>query len=76
MKWDEIRHNIKWNTSIGSMYLGFLTKTGLFFLNTGRKLLRRSLGRCSWCGANSGFSASISKKGLRCMDKCEDKPYI
>ena len=77
--WSAVKHGIRFDTKIGELYAKGLTQLGLFFLNFGRKCLRKSLGRCSWCGANCGMSSSISRNGKRCMSldrDCQSKPYI
>jgi len=74
-----LKHKIKWDTKIGWLYRSIITYFGLKFLTLGRRLLKRSLGRCSWCGANCGFDSTISKKGMRCDSpnkKCTDKPDV
>jgi hypothetical protein len=72
-----LKHNIIWDTNIGTLYRKLLTFLGLALLKAGRKLLRKSLGRCSWCGFNCGMSSSVSSKGLRCSGlgkDCEKMP--
>lgn len=64
--WSSFKHNMKWHTKIGSLYRKIIMHSGLFCLYFGRFLLRKSLGRCSWCGLDPGMSSSVSKKGLRC----------
>jgi len=79
MKIDAIKHNIKWNTWGGDKYRKFMTWLGLKLLRTGRKLIKRGMGRCSWCGANCGFSSTVSRKGLRCQSldrNCTDMPDV
>ena len=79
MKTDAIRHNFIWNTKAGSFIRNSVTWCGVKMLRTGRKLLKWSAGRCSWCGANPGFDSIMSGKGLRCDGlnrKCTDKPDV
>lgn len=66
------KHNIKWDSKIGDLSRRFVTWCGLKLLKTGRKFLKWSLGRCSWCGANCGFSSTVSNKGLRCSSLHRD----
>ena len=71
--WSAKKHNIKWDTKAGDLARKTVMRLGLWCLNRGRKLLRWSMGRCSWCGRNCGFDSVISSKGLRCT-KCQDHP--
>jgi len=59
-------HNLIWNTKIGHYIRKIVTFLGYKMMTTGRLLLKWSLGRCSWCGANCGFDSTISRKGMRC----------
>lgn len=70
--WAGIKHRVKWGTKAGELYRGILTMVGLLFLKMGRRLLKRSLGRCSWCGLNPYFNSTISGKGLRCRTFTRD----
>lgn len=75
----EKAYRIKWETRVGSVYRKMLTWLGVKALQVGRKLLRRSAGRCSWCGADCGFDSTMSNKGLRCYSltkNCKDMPYV
>lgn len=77
MSIETIKHNIKWNTWAGDKYRIFMTWLGLKLLRNGRKLIKRGMGRCSWCGANCGMSSTVSGKGLRCSSlerNCTDMP--
>ena len=72
-----LKHNIVWDTKLGEWYRKSLMHTALFFMKTARKMLRRSAGRCSYCGANCGFDSTMSRKGLRCSNKkCQNYPYV
>lgn len=56
-------------------------KFGLVLFKIGRKLLKWSLYRCSWCGRNCGLESSISRKGLRCSTlfctkSCVERPDV
>lgn len=66
MNIDSVKHNLKWDTWIGELARNVATWFGLKLFKTGRNLLKWSLGRCSWCGNNCGFSSTVSSKGLRC----------
>ena len=79
MRIDSIKHNIKWNSRIGDASRSTMTWLGLRLLKLGRRSLKWSLGRCSWCGANCGFSSRVSKKGLRCSSlhrNCENETDV
>jgi hypothetical protein len=79
MKTDAIKHNIKHHSWAGKVSMKLCTWLGLKLLRNGRKLLKWSGGRCSWCGANCGFSSTISSKGMRCSSlerDCTDKPDV
>jgi hypothetical protein len=75
-KIDNLKHKIweKLSDPIGSIASWMLRKS--------RKILRWSHTHCSWCGAKPGFSSSVSRKGLRCVNfycsegyrNCEDFP--
>jgi hypothetical protein len=67
MKIDVIKHNLMWNTSVGKTYQNILTKIGVISMRFARWCFRKSLGRCSYCGADCGLSSSISKVGKRCL---------
>jgi hypothetical protein len=52
-------------------------KIGLKLFRLGRKILKWSLYRCSWCGSDCGLSSCINSKGLRCSTlarECTDEP--
>ena len=66
MRIDAIKHNLKWNTWAGDKYRKFMTWIGLKMLSNGRKLIKRGMVRCSWCGAHPGFSSTSSSYGVRC----------
>lgn len=75
---DSKKHNLKWNTKAGTIARNFATWLALKMLRKSRRLLKWSLGRCSWCGANCGMSSTISKKGMRCSSLnrgCTAKQY-
>lgn len=68
-------HHLKYDTAIGRIYRNSLMTLGLILLKAGRRCLKESLGRCSWCGLDPGFSSSVSRKGLRCNTlhrNCQD----
>jgi hypothetical protein len=65
-KIDASRHSVKWNSGAGNLSRDLVTWVALRLLRASRMLLRWSLGRCSWCGGNPGFSSTVSHKGLRC----------
>ena len=65
-------HWVKWNSNPGRMARRMVMRAGLMFLRLGRRCLRWSGGRCSWCGRNPGFQSVVSRRGLRC-DECNDK---
>lgn len=70
-------HYFKWNTGLGKWTRNAVTWAAVKMMRAARRMLRWSLGRCSWCGGNPGFSSSISRKGLRCATldrKCEQYP--
>jgi hypothetical protein len=73
LKTGALKHNIKWDTAIGAAYRGLLTWLGLRAMRFSRWCFRKSVSRCTWCGANCGLDSSISPKGLRCTG-CTDKP--
>jgi len=78
MKFDAIKHNFKWNTRAGTIIRKIVEWSGVKLLRLGRRFLRWSLGRCSWCGTNCGFSSTVSRKGLRCSSlrrDCTNEPY-
>jgi hypothetical protein len=60
-------HRWKWGTRSGRFVRESVMHIGLRFLKAGRRLLKWSGGRCSWCGANCGFNSTVSRKGLRCV---------
>lgn len=66
MNTSAIKHNLKWNTMAGGAARWMVRLTGLVMLRGGRKFLKWSGGRCSWCGANCGMNSTMSAKGLRC----------
>jgi hypothetical protein len=69
--------SFKFNTRYGRVICKICDSLGVKFIRTGRKLLKWSLGRCSWCGADCGFNSSISQKGKRCVSfsrNCEKEP--
>lgn len=68
----ETWHRIKWDTRAGRLARRLVTWAGVTMIHRGRKLLRWSMGRCSWCGANPGMSSSASRKGLRCDSAYRD----
>ena len=71
------KHTVMWDTKIGGWYRKTLMNLAIKMMNTSRKMLRVSCGRCSWCGADCGFSSSMSRKGLRCDNTtCQEKPRI
>ncbi len=74
LKTGALKHNIKWDTAIGAAYRGLLTWLGLRAMRFSRWCFRKSVSRCTWCGANCGLDSSISPKGLRCTG-CTDKPH-
>lgn len=77
MSLDAKLHTLIWWTPAGKAARWFATWLGLLLLRGGRRLLRWSLGRCSWCGANPGFQSTVSRKGLRCdtlTRKCTEEP--
>lgn len=63
----KIRENISiwW-----SRHLGRYVVRNLFRL--ARWSAKRTNGYCTWCGAQPGFSSSVSRKGLRCMSLNRD----
>lgn len=70
--WYRKKNNLKWGIK------NIIGWVGLRFLWYGRRMLRWSLYRCSWCGANCGLSSAINSKGLRCFSldrKCTNMPY-
>ncbi len=76
MKFDAVKHNLKWNTWIGEVYRKSITNMGLRFLSFGRWLIKKGMGRCSWCGYDCGMNSTVSRKGLRCssLDRnCTDR---
>ena len=77
MNYSAVKHNVKWDSKTGDVARHVATWMGLKMLRTGRKLLKWSLGRCSWCGADCGFNSNISRKGKRCQSlerSCVDCP--
>ena len=62
-----LAHRIKWDTKAGEIARKAMSEGGYRLLNLGRRMMAWGKGRCSWCGANPGFSSSVSRKGLRCM---------
>lgn len=79
MSIESIKHNIIWNSWIGDVARKSTMIIGLKLLSKGRKLLKWSHGRCSWCGANCGFSSTVSRKGLRCCSSnrdCTEMPDV
>ena len=60
-------HRLKWGTKAGDLARKAVTEIGYRLLKLGRRMLKWSAGRCSWCGAQPGFQSSMSRKGLRCM---------
>lgn len=75
--WDSFKHNLKWDTKLGKTARKFVCWTAYNFIKAARRMLRWSLGRCSWCGCNPGFSSSVSSRGLRCVElnrNCENQP--
>jgi hypothetical protein len=67
-----IQERIRWKIK------GRVADVAAWVLGNCRRVLRWSHSRCSWCGADCGFSSSISRKGMRCATytgrDCENMP--
>lgn len=61
------KHNIKFS-KVGNMIRELVAVLAVQLLRLSRKMLKWSLKRCSWCGANCGMNSVISKKGMRCCE--------
>ena len=79
MNIEAIKHNFLFETKLGRALRSLITWAGLKMLRGGRKLLKKTGQRCSWCGRNCGFDSTVSGKGVRCSGltrDCTDKPDV
>lgn len=76
---DATKHNLMWNTLAGKFARKSTVWLAVFLMRKSRKMLKWSLGRCSWCGAHCGFDSTVSAKGVRCDSvrrNCTEHPDV
>jgi uncharacterized Fe-S radical SAM superfamily protein PflX len=66
MNYSAWKHNLKWDSFVGTAARYITGELGRLLLKAGQRLLKYSLAYCSLCGRDCGMDSTVSRKGLRC----------